>query len=288
MKAPDIGPMEAWFVGIPRAERHRRLFVVLQAYVDESGDDELSSVFVFAGYVGKIAAFDKFADGWKALLRLPKPLAYLKFKEAAKLRGAFHGWTKEERNAKIAALYKFALRNTDFSFSVVITRKDFEDAKLAVGRKVIDWNPWTSAFTGVFAVIHQYQQIFGMNERVGFIFDEKKKYAGRVYDAWSQFRGRTEPSISEMLGPSPPAFFSDNDIMPLQAADFLAGYIRCRLHRELTGETLADFGIDEPLSDPESGDSAHYHLEMQIHKDDLLRQLASSVTVNPKSGPRKP
>ena len=69
--AHRFGALERLFIGLLKEQRRKRLIVALQAYIDESGTDEKSQIFVFAGYVGTIKQLDKFSEGWAGILAAP-------------------------------------------------------------------------------------------------------------------------------------------------------------------------------------------------------------------------
>src|SRR5271166_3973486 len=80
----------------------------MRAFVDDSGSGGDSPWYVLAGYVGTVEAWDRFDTSWQAVLDGPPKLEYFKASEAESLRpnGQWRGITKEERNARIAALIK--------------------------------------------------------------------------------------------------------------------------------------------------------------------------------------
>jgi hypothetical protein len=76
--------------GLPRGERERRLFMVLQAYVDDSGNSPNSHAFVLAGFAAPWGAWAKFCDDWQTVLNRPPGAAYFKAAEAFSLNDEFH------------------------------------------------------------------------------------------------------------------------------------------------------------------------------------------------------
>jgi hypothetical protein len=270
--APAIGPLESYFVGIPRDERRRRVFILLQAYVDESGTDERSKTFVFAGYIGLVDQFDEFSEGWRALLRQPRPISRLKFTEAINFKGPFRGWSEAERNEKILALSRFAFQNTGGSFSVIIVKKDWEEARKKFPRKVKHLDLWTLAIGHVFNAVLRYRAHFKIADRIHFIFDEKKIYSPIIQKMWPSYR-ESSAECRDALALSPPKFLSDDDIMPLQAADFKAGFVRSIWDARQDGKRSDDFGFSQVPWDAPS----HAHYEFRVPRDDLYRVMLGSI-----------
>jgi hypothetical protein len=94
-------PVWALVSGLPRGEREKRLFMVLQAYIDDTGNSPNEYTFMLAGFVASSEAWAKFCDDWQALLDRPPGAVYLKTTHAYSLRFQFHksnGWTRTLRD----------------------------------------------------------------------------------------------------------------------------------------------------------------------------------------------
>ena len=75
--------------------------MVLQAYVDDSGNSPDSHAFVLAGFVAPSEAWAKFCDDWQRVLDRPPGVAYFKAAQAFSLNDEFHkkkGWTRKLRD----------------------------------------------------------------------------------------------------------------------------------------------------------------------------------------------
>src|SRR5690348_16810211 len=98
--------------------------MALQVYVDDSGSEPTSPIFVLAGLVTSDKKWTEFADEWRATLNAAPSLKYFKMAEAEHFRKEFSirkGWTPKERDARVLALSgviaKYALLRVDVSIS---------------------------------------------------------------------------------------------------------------------------------------------------------------------------
>jgi hypothetical protein len=83
--------LHVWAIvsGLADEQRRKRLLLVLQAFIDDSGNGQ-PPVLVLAGFVARAESWATFADKWRAALG---GLAYFKMKECASLSGEFTNWT---------------------------------------------------------------------------------------------------------------------------------------------------------------------------------------------------
>src|SRR5439155_19473930 len=99
---PWLPPGLEFLSGLPTAKRKRRLIIVIQAFLDESGVKGTNPVFTFAGIIGRSERWAQFSDAWQDWLKTPPKIGYLKMNEAAKLIGEFGRFDKHARDKKLA------------------------------------------------------------------------------------------------------------------------------------------------------------------------------------------
>ena len=75
--------------------------VIGQLFLDESISKE---PYVSAGWISELRRWEELSQQWALMLRAGKHLEFFKLSEALKLRGAFAGWTEQERNEKLEQL----------------------------------------------------------------------------------------------------------------------------------------------------------------------------------------
>ena len=74
--------IRALLAGMSARARQQRVLVMLQAYIDDSGNGD-PPVYVLAGFVASSDEWEIFTDEWQALLDAPPRLEYFKMKEAS-------------------------------------------------------------------------------------------------------------------------------------------------------------------------------------------------------------
>jgi hypothetical protein len=91
--------------------------MLMLAYVDGSGTINDSPVYVMAGYLASVEAWEAFTVDWKAALDHPKAIKYFKMAEAWSRRGQFAGWDGSLRDARLKMLSPIINRH---AFSALI------------------------------------------------------------------------------------------------------------------------------------------------------------------------
>ena len=211
--------------------------MILNAYVDESEDE---SAFVVAGYVASAEAWAAFSDDWHAALHRTPGIWEFKCRDAMHLAGCFNEFTPDERDKKLCDLYEVIDRHVFFEISAVIPMEPFRRIfKNGVLPKRAE-SPYYHAFSLIISGLARQQGIQGMPEKVDFVFDERVIEKGRLLEIWDMLAENAPPDVKPKLGATP-IFRSDKDILPLQAADLEAWWLRKRWREKLTGEPRLEY-----------------------------------------------
>ena len=78
--------------------------MVFQAFIDDSGNEPQSQIFVLAGFISTHKKWAEFSDEWQAELNKEPKLDYFKMHEAATLLGQFskdRGWSESLRDNRV-------------------------------------------------------------------------------------------------------------------------------------------------------------------------------------------
>ena len=86
----------------------------VQAFVDDSGGRGQGRYFVSVGLVAHSDHWAAFSDEWQAVLRVARPIAYFKMREAAGYTGQFYRFSETERNDKLLALARIINKYVQF------------------------------------------------------------------------------------------------------------------------------------------------------------------------------
>jgi hypothetical protein len=222
--------------GLAPAKAAKRLLMVWQAFMDESVDEGL---FVLAGYVAPAENWARLAGEWEQMLPygcLGSDGRYrFKMSEMAQL---------PERMERVPRFYRIIERHIPVSLSITLPLKDFHAGKRRIflldAKKqpqhfeggAVD-NIYVFAFTrlmhmfNIFLASEEAKAKLPADEKIDFIFDDRAEKKA-ILAAWEEFQKRSP--YPEKYGATP-RFGNDDDFLPLQAADFIAWWVR-RWHNE--------------------------------------------------------
>ncbi|MCK5518386.1 MAG: DUF3800 domain-containing protein [Alphaproteobacteria bacterium] len=206
----------------------KRLFMVLQAYIDDSYNAD--GVFVLAGHISSAESWASFAKEWEKLLPYgtlaPKSNKYhFKMNEMA---------INKERMSRVQAFYRVIEDHVQCSIACSYNMKDLEKAKnrIFVPGLAIDWgflnNPFLFAFRALMDMFHTRKEEFikaiQLDQKVDFYFDNQteKKF---VYKFWDSYMNERPETCRKYFG-IVPRFEDDKEFLPLQAADLWAWWVR--------------------------------------------------------------
>ncbi|HEV2097464.1 MAG TPA: hypothetical protein VGR45_00905 [Stellaceae bacterium] len=224
--------------GLPSGERERRLFMVLQGWVDVSGNEPQGGpVIVFGGFVAPYEMWSEFADEWdKELAREPK-LEYFKMSEANSLNGEFHrrrGWNEELRDERVLRFARIIPKYARIRVSAWLRHQDWIDHIVSIPapvRRLSVDHPYGQLFMQIILATAAFQDTHALTGPCDFIFDEELTFSDEVMQWWPQVKdwirqnGRSD--LIKFLG-SPPIFRNEKAFKPLQAADLYAWQVRNR------------------------------------------------------------
>lgn len=220
--------------GVPRELRETRLLIMLQCFVDDSGnsprpDQPDRGLFVLAAYVMDEKRWEDFAEKWYAQLKRDYPIDYCRMANAEAGDGPFLGMDSIWRKRKIKDLALVVRQCNPVPFACQMTWKDYEE--IVVGNVPSGFeNPYAVPFFQMMKSIADFQiksnelHPFGYLP-VDFIFDEQGE-AGMQCLKWFGPLKSKVPDPFKTIMSNTPQFKDDRAVMPLQAADMLAWHIR--------------------------------------------------------------
>lgn len=211
--------------------------MVLQAYMDESTDDE-SGLFVLAGYISSAEKWAQFSREWETLL----PLSALQ--EDGRYRFKMSEMA-QRRMGNVPAFLHVIRKYAEMSVSCVVDKTVLQrvlgrlTAHVSVegGEQQIDiesikkaWgDPYYFGFRALMDGFHQLRSeksplVPLSDEPVDFYFDEhsRKKVIRLIWDDYL----RRRPVEQRSWFGSEPRFENDEKFLPLQAADCWAWWAR--------------------------------------------------------------
>jgi len=198
---PESPKLLSLILGFPRPKMEKRWILMLQAFVDESGNGA-PDYFVMAGYVSTTEKWLTFINDWQRLLDLNdhphRPMTRLKMSKMTHDRGL--------RRAEM--FYRVIEENVISAFSVTI---DVAGMRKALNEfKWPDWvvereklsNPYYFAFQAVADGLAQVQGYFKMLEPVDFVFDDATTKVPCI-EGWDLIKTNSSPDVARYLGDTP-------------------------------------------------------------------------------------
>jgi len=276
--------------GLPRPRWETWRFMVMQAFVDDSGSDLQSRLFILAGFVASPEQWLVFTDDWQKALDLGPGLEYFKSNEAYGLKNQFdkkRGWTDEKRDQRIIKLAGVIQQRIPERFVVAVSNADFERYLGGIPTKnrfPLLNNPYFWLFCQLMLIVAAFHSIKRNVDRCNFIFDDQGKIGEESRKWWNTFKqGALRTSnfdFTPYLG-SPPTFESDRCFPPLQAADLLAGQIQ---RQNRSAKIMIPPSIAQKIIDRISGIYKVYGLkELMDARNDMLRYAAAVEKKEPGS-----
>ncbi|MGO9230038.1 MAG: hypothetical protein ACLQKA_12645 [Bryobacteraceae bacterium] len=202
-------------------------FEVLTAYLDESSDQR---VYTVAGFMTKGESWTSFSAQWELVLEADPKISHFKMHDVftPKNNGVFKNHTVQQRIDKteslIDVLNAHLPNRNDLAGSVVMDVQAYRsmlDPVLSRRYK----NPYLWCFQGILVSYSSWIKEMMPAEKVNFIFgDNKKEFrdALKLYERVAHLPGFAE--FRDCVGGIEPG--NDRTLMPLQAADLLAGQTR--------------------------------------------------------------
>jgi hypothetical protein len=221
--------------GLPRGERERREFMVLQAYIDDSGNEPNQHVYVLAGFIAPSDSWARFSDEWQAALNEPPALAYFKMKEAEWLQDEFSrekGWDERIRDGRLVTLCRIIQKYIVQRVHVSIGHTDFIQyiKPLATPiRRSLTTHPYYLLFHHLILTVAAFRMSFKQQDKIDFIFDEQGSLGDDAVYYWQHFMINALRASSTDFTPhigKRPKFADEKEFKPLQVADFYAWQLR--------------------------------------------------------------
>jgi hypothetical protein len=212
---------------------------MLQAFIDDSGWDGRSPVFVLAGHIAPKTRWKAFSNAWQEVLDIPEPnpIPHLKGVEAYLLQNRnspFYGWTPQQRDGRLTKFIDVINGHVTNAIVSVVPiepyRRLFEGkfSTLALDR------PYFFSFFGIIVRLVRIAKELGENGQIDLIFDTQGGESKALFvEQYKRFLEVTPPEF-RLFCPPLPKFENEQDFNPLQAADLLAWHIRRHYYEKYT------------------------------------------------------
>jgi hypothetical protein len=221
---------------------------MLKGYVDDSGSEPSSPVFVLAGYVLPAETWAAFSDEWDKELPRGKPIRYLHMKETGKDfdDGQFDGWTIDEIEEKLLPLAEVIHAHQPIALAAHARWSEYEKFKAQSSLANFIQNPYKALFHEITRIMYGWGKTRGNPQSVDFIFDEQGDVGDEAVSWYRDMKSAFPPDARPFFG-STPEFKDDLLVLPLQAADMFAWFQRRKLCKPVTRPRMTK--IEELLTE---------------------------------------
>ncbi len=207
-----------------------------QAYIDSS--TAAGKVMVMAGYIAPAESWARLADCWGEMLGALPPL-----QRPFKMKNMSHN---EERLEKASWFYRIIERHVTAAISCAVRIDDLHN----VWDSIV-WphtakepeqlrNPYWTAYISIVGGLVRHQVGMGLEEPIDLIFDNDTEKTP-IISGWDTLKATAAPQFQKLMGDTP-IFRCDDKVLPLQAADLYAWWVR-----KWQLENIADWWLTLPF-----------------------------------------
>jgi hypothetical protein len=202
----------------------------LTTYVDDSGSDPSSPVYVLGGVCLPSSWWEEHVSPeWSGVLKDTPPIPYFKASEVwekdIEKESAWASLEPSRRRRKVDALVDVLTTYHPLTFSFQLNWSDFKDFKNTYSLPLGKDDPYFYLYYG--AIILQAR--WGIREAnptpVDFVFDNQNQVGKLVSEWYPVFKSKCSSEIQRRLG-NIPRFDDEKTCVPLQCADMFAWYAR--------------------------------------------------------------
>lgn len=194
---------------------------MLNAYFDDSGTHDQSSIVLLAGVFGTEAEMTSLERMWQKHLDRPldglkPPLTRFHMTDCQGSRGEFEGWSRTETDYFCHQLQTTIIDSGVSAYGIGCARKDWDDLVTGDMRAILG-DPEGFCVRNCFVKAIEWANANTFDPRMSFIFDgrpHRQRENKVVFDAFQR-----QTSSPHLVGIS---FITSHKIQPLQAADMIA------------------------------------------------------------------
>ena len=210
-----------------------------KAFCDGSKGAERGKILLLSALVHTVSAWDALTADWETALAAPPSL------DAFHMRKFRTGkWKAIDRDLKIISLTEVILKHKPHVVSCWLSTDDYN---ATVGRvaPVDIRHVFSLAFHAILHTVAEYQLQRGITIPADFVFDEEGDIGNEALIWYPAVKETAVPRVRALMGATP-VFRSDEEVLPLQAADLVAWHKRRK--KETPGldfETVASQRVDD-------------------------------------------
>lgn len=212
----------------------RKVFVMLRAYIDDSGTHDGSHNCVIGGYWGGVKEWSQFESRWKRVLK-SEGIEEFKANEFwqrpdGKRIGPYKAWTDERHRAFIDCLLRIIEDQKIYPFVVGVLNSEWGNRSPVFkrvfsameGKRGLNEDDLKSMFLPVQVAFFKAAQYCKPGKRMSFIFDDDPRTSGHTANIYNNLKKQAVEDNDDYRFILGSLEFEDSKIAtPLQAADLL-------------------------------------------------------------------
>lgn len=201
---------------------------MLQAFIDDSHSERSPRTFALGGYLATAEVWKRFSKEWQRALEMRPRIRYFKLREALRGEGEFNGASERLRTERIGIMRSIVEQFDLKEFGIGFRLDDYHAGFARFGKS--HDNPYYYATGELITNLGRNVEKFGLpRARLDIVFDDQVMEKARVAEGWEWAAKHSNPDppdlISEVLQKCP-VWRDDLEVLPLQAADMHATWIR--------------------------------------------------------------
>jgi hypothetical protein len=212
----------------------KKVFAMMQAYMDDSGSHSTSHNCVVGGYFGGVNEWRKFERQWKPILdeyRISEFHARRFYARNSKKEfvGEYKGWPNRRRLEFLDKLLKVIESRKIYPFASGVigeewVKENVEHRRLFTGatKKFPSGAPSKPLFVGFMTCVVRVASHCHPGVKVNFVFDDNPQTVGWASICYSGMKALVTKDRSLTASMGDLSFASSKTALPLQAADLIA------------------------------------------------------------------
>lgn len=219
------GPIWARVCGLPFEEGRRRHLLILRAHIDDSGGKGYSPVIVLAGYLASVERWAEFSLEWRAMLD-EVGLPSFHMADVWRLERRLMAKGPLRRDLLLVRAGECIKRHAEHAFIVSVSLDAHEHWMEAPDDRSGLLSARYTALFSLCTMLYQHAYLNHFDKTLEVIFDQGIDGSPITFlKSFDEFRNQAMQHFPGLSVPYP-SFLSDNDVLPLQAADYLAWLAR--------------------------------------------------------------